>query len=70
MNDQWCFLRDPSSLDAFSKASIEDISGSPCPFAAFGTVIVNHTDSANGKLICMGINENRKTGNPTLHGKS
>jgi hypothetical protein len=47
-----------------------DISGSPCPFAAFWTVIVNHTDSAAGKLICMGINEIRKTGNPTLHGKS
>jgi hypothetical protein len=49
---------------------LSDISRSPCPFAAFGTVIVNHTDSATGKLICMGINENRKTGNPTLHGKS
>jgi hypothetical protein len=50
--------------------ALSDISESPCPFAAFGTVIVNHTDSANGKLICMGISESRKTGNPTLHGKS
>ncbi|OQE16122.1 hypothetical protein PENSTE_c025G02600 [Penicillium steckii] len=46
-----------------------EISGSPCPFAAFGTVIVNHTDSNPGKLICMGVNENSKTGNPSLHGE-
>ncbi|KAJ5587175.1 guanine deaminase [Penicillium hispanicum] len=45
------------------------ISGSPCPFAAFGTVIVNHTDSNTGKLICMGVNENGNTGNPSLHGE-
>ncbi|KAJ5569390.1 guanine deaminase [Penicillium hetheringtonii] len=44
-----------------------EISGSPCPFAAFGTVIVNHTGSDTGKLICMGVNENSKTGNPSLH---
>lgn len=50
--------------------ALKEISGSPCPFAAFGTVIVNHTESATGRLICMGINENRKTGNPTLHGKN
>lgn len=45
---------------------------SPCPFAAFGTVIVNHTavtPDGLGKLVCIGINENSKTGNPTLHGK-
>ncbi|KAJ5389129.1 guanine deaminase [Penicillium cataractarum] len=47
--------------------ALSDISGSPCPFAAFGTVIINHTDSPVGKLICMGINESHKTGNPTLH---
>ena len=46
-----------------------DISGSPCPFAAFVAVIVNHTDSPAGKLTCMGVNENRKIGNPTLHGE-
>ncbi|OOQ87407.1 FCY1p [Penicillium brasilianum] len=49
--------------------ALSDISESPCPFAAFGTVIVNHTDSPVGKLICMGVNENRKTGNPALHGE-
>jgi hypothetical protein len=45
---------------------------SPCPFAAFGTVIVNHTDTSvdpKGKLVCMGVNQNSQSGNPTLHGK-
>ncbi|THX08627.1 guanine deaminase [Aureobasidium pullulans] len=45
---------------------------SPCPFAAFGTVIVNHTavtPDGLGELVCIGINENSKTGNPTLHGE-
>lgn len=41
----------------------------PCPFAAFGSVIVNHTGAAGlGDLICTGANRNRETGNPTLHG--
>jgi hypothetical protein len=48
--------------------ALNEISGSPCPFAAFGTVIVNHTASDAGELICMGVNENSKTGNPFLHG--
>jgi hypothetical protein len=45
---------------------------SPCPFAAFGTVIVNHTDTSSnphGKLVCMDINQSQQTGNPTLHGR-
>ena len=47
----------------------------PCPFAAFATAIVNHTypssleNNGLGKLVCIGINENSKTGNPTLHGE-
>lgn len=44
---------------------------SPCPFEAFGTVIVNHTDTSadpNGNLVCIGVNR-IKTGNPTLHGE-
>lgn len=45
---------------------------SPCPFAAFGTVIVNHSaitpDSPHGTLVCQGVNRNSETGNPTLHG--
>jgi len=45
---------------------------SPCPFAAFGTVVVNHTDISSsplGELICMSVNQNEQTGNPTLHGE-
>jgi tRNA(Arg) A34 adenosine deaminase TadA len=47
-------------------------SGSFCPFAAFGTAIVNHTSSDTaslGDLICTGVNQNSATGNPTLHGE-
>ncbi|TID12804.1 TAD2-subunit of tRNA-specific adenosine-34 deaminase [Venturia nashicola] len=45
--------------------------GNPCPFAAFGSVIVNHTDPTNplGTLICIGANANSAKGNPTLHGE-
>lgn len=42
---------------------------SPCPYAAFGTAIVNHTASAEGELICIGANSARQTGNPTHHGE-
>jgi len=43
---------------------------SPCPFAAFGTVIVNHTSpTALGDEICIGANSNSLLGNPTLHGE-
>lgn len=44
----------------------------PCPFAAFGTVVVNHTSQPSGtlgELICIGANNNSLTGNPTLHGE-
>jgi hypothetical protein len=46
---------------------------SPCLFAAFGSVIVNHTDLSEGpygKVVCYSVNQNAQTGNPTLHGKS
>jgi tRNA(Arg) A34 adenosine deaminase TadA len=43
--------------------------GSPCPFAAFGTVIVNHTGLNLGDEICIGANSNSRLGNPTLHGE-
>ncbi|KAI1210526.1 cytosine deaminase [Annulohypoxylon truncatum] len=44
--------------------------GKPCPFAAFGTVIVNHTGSSElGELVCTGANSGSTTGNPTLHGE-
>jgi hypothetical protein len=44
---------------------------SPCPFAAFGSVVVNHTDTSDpkGKLVCMGVNQAAHVGNPTLHGQ-
>ncbi|KAI0484003.1 guanine deaminase [Xylariaceae sp. FL0804] len=44
--------------------------GDPCPFAAFGTVVVNHTGTSElGELVCTGANNNSATGNPTLHGE-
>jgi hypothetical protein len=53
-----------------ANAALRDVTGSPCPFAAFGTVIVNHTDTDGlGDLVCIGANENSITGNPTLHGQ-
>lgn len=49
-----------------------DLTSSPCPFAAFGSVIVNHTDTSSsplGRFICAGVNSGRSRGNPTLHGE-
>jgi tRNA(Arg) A34 adenosine deaminase TadA len=49
--------------------AVAELSGSPCPFAAFGSVIVNHTNNDGlGDLVCIGANENSQTGNPSLHG--
>lgn len=46
---------------------------SPCPFAPFGTVVINHTATSKdfplGKLICYSVNQNLQEGNPTLHGE-
>ncbi|KAI1174250.1 guanine deaminase [Nemania sp. FL0916] len=45
---------------------------SPCPFAAFASVIVNHTDVSSsplGRLVCVGVNSASQRGNPTLHGE-
>jgi hypothetical protein len=51
--------------------ALREVASSPCPFAAFGTVIVNHTSSDGlGDLICIGANQNDQTGNPALHGKT
>lgn len=53
-----------------ANAALADL-GSPCPFAAFGTAIVNHTATTAdglGELVCIGANANSKTGNPTMHG--
>ncbi|KIW95744.1 uncharacterized protein Z519_04329 [Cladophialophora bantiana CBS 173.52] len=50
--------------------------GSPCPFAAFGAVVVNHTASETGTAeiqlgqeVCIGANSMVRDGNPTLHGE-
>lgn len=37
----------------------------PCPFAAYGTIIVNHT--AADAVVCRGANF--RTGDPTIHGE-
>lgn len=52
-------------------ASSANYAISPCPFAPYGTAIVNQSSSSPhpGKLICTGINDNRQTGNPTMHGE-
>jgi hypothetical protein len=43
----------------------------PCPRLAFGSVIVNHTDTTSlGEEICIGVAEVEQYGNPTLHGSS
>ncbi|OAR02725.1 hypothetical protein LLEC1_03342 [Akanthomyces lecanii] len=49
--------------------ALADVLGTPCPFAAFGTAIVNHTGNGLGDLICIGANGNSRTGNPTFHGE-
>jgi hypothetical protein len=42
----------------------------PCAFAAFGSVIVNHTGTTGlGELVCIGANTNRESGNPIMHGQ-
>lgn len=42
---------------------------SPCPFAPFGTVIVNHTVDGRGNIVCTGENTSHQSGNPMMHGK-
>lgn len=48
---------------------LAELSSSPCPFGAFGSVIVNHTDAQGlGELVCIGLNNMFEGGNPTGHG--
>ncbi|KAH8891494.1 cytidine deaminase-like protein [Thozetella sp. PMI_491] len=49
--------------------ALGSVTGNPCPFAAFGAVIVNHTAGGLGDLVCIGANLVGPTGNPTLHGE-
>ncbi|KAI0102700.1 cytidine deaminase-like protein [Nemania sp. FL0031] len=64
-----------STREHWMRRANQALSGlaSPCPFAAFSSVIVNHTDSRSssplGRLICAGVNSGRRRGNPTLHGE-
>lgn len=50
--------------------ALVDVVDSPCPFGAFGTVVVNHTAGGLGELVCNGANLNGLTGNPTMHGET
>jgi tRNA(Arg) A34 adenosine deaminase TadA len=55
-------------------ASSANLAISACPFAPYGTAVVNHTLSLSnssqlGELICTGVNDNHQSGNPTLHGE-
>ncbi|KAG7098399.1 hypothetical protein E1B28_000358 [Marasmius oreades] len=60
----------PFSTRAYWMRRANEALPNPCPFAAFGTVIVNHTGNPGlGELICTGSNNNSATGNPTLHGE-
>ena len=66
----------PSSTRAhwMRVASSANLAISACPFAPYGTAVVNHTLSLSnssqlGELICTGVNDNHQSGNPTLHGE-
>lgn len=48
--------------------AVKKVTYTPCPFAAFGTVIVNHSKPDPGELVCTGGNLGSHTGNPSLHG--
>lgn len=55
-------------------ASSANLAISACPFAPYGTAVVNHTlsfsnSSELGDLICTGVNDNHQSSNPTLHGE-
>jgi hypothetical protein len=54
-----------------ANSAIAEIEGTPCLFNAFASAIVNHTDTSEGplgKLVCLGVNNIMRTGNPTVHG--
>jgi len=61
----------PQAREHWMRTAVQALSDlvSPCPYAAFGTAIVNHTASADGELICIGANSAGRTGNPTHHGE-
>lgn len=62
----------PTGFDKQANLFLVFALSGPCPFAAFGSVIVNHTSQpidSMGELVCIGANANSATGNPTLHGE-
>jgi len=66
----------PSSTRAhwMRVASSANLAISACPFAPYGTAVVNHTLSLSnsshlGELICTGVNDNHQSSNPTIHGE-
>ncbi|ETI27296.1 hypothetical protein G647_09486 [Cladophialophora carrionii CBS 160.54] len=76
-----------STREHWMRRAVEALSdlndGSPCPFAAFGCVIVNHSAVATGRggiadvelgvelgsEVCIGANAIVREGNPTMHGE-
>jgi hypothetical protein len=52
-----------------ANTALLDVTGSPCPFAPFGTVIVNHSAPGLDELVCIGAKSNSQYGNPTLYGE-
>ena len=75
-NDQITLSHEPSSVDLHTRehwmrvavTALHDLK-SPCPFEAFGAVVVNHTSSGIGEAVCIGVNTISDDGNPTLHGE-
>lgn len=75
LGDPFLTINDiPFSTRAFwmrkANEALFNVHGDPCPFAAFGTVIVNHTADGLGEAVCIGANSGMQTGNPVLHGTS
>ena len=74
--DQVALSHEPASIDLHIRehwmrvavGALYDLK-SPCPFEAFGAVVVNHTSGGIGDAICIGVNTISDDGNPTLHGE-
>jgi hypothetical protein len=74
--DQVTLFHESASIDLHTRehwmrvavGALHDLK-SPCPFEAFGAVVVNHTSGGIGNAICIGVNTISDDGNPTLHGE-
>ncbi|PHH93234.1 hypothetical protein CDD83_9504 [Cordyceps sp. RAO-2017] len=49
--------------------ALAEVLGTPCPFEAFGAVIVNHSAGGLGEAVCIGANMRSLTGDHTMHGE-